>query len=34
MSLALAPAAIGVSENVQTGMPKNMVPDSGWFDSN
>ena len=25
--------AIGVSENVQAGIPKNMVPDPGWFDS-
>ena len=28
-----APApAITVNENKQAGMPKNMVPDSGWFD--
>jgi len=31
MSEALAPAAI--NENVQTIMPKNMVLDPGWFDS-
>jgi len=33
MSLAPAPVAVGVSENVQAGMPKNMVPDLRWFDS-
>jgi len=27
-----ATAAAAVSENVQTGLPKNMVPDPGWFD--
>jgi len=27
-----ATAAVAVSENVQTGLPKNMVPDPGWFD--
>ena len=32
MSVTPAPAAI--SENVQVGMPKNMVPDLGWFDGN
>jgi len=32
MSVASAPAAI--SENVQTGMLKNMVLDLGWFDGN
>jgi len=31
MSVAPAPAAI--SENVQVGIPKNMVLDPGWFDS-
>jgi len=30
-ALALAPA---VNENGQVGMPKNMVPDPGWFDNN
>jgi len=33
MSIAPAPAAATVSENVQAGLPKNMVPDPGWFDS-
>ena len=32
MSVALAPVAIADSENVQAGLPKNMVPDLGWFD--
>jgi len=32
MSVALAPVAIADSENVQAGLPKNMVPDPGWFD--
>jgi len=32
MSVAPVPAAI--SENVQAGIPKNMVPDPGWFDGN
>jgi len=27
-----ASAAIAISENVQVGLPKNMVPDPGWFD--
>jgi len=31
MSVAPAPAAI--SKNIQVGMPKNMVLDLGWFDS-
>jgi len=31
MSVVPAPAAI--SENVQIGVPKNMVPDPEWFDS-
>jgi len=34
MLSAPAPAAAGVSENVQAGMSKNMVPDPGWFDGN
>jgi len=33
ISSAPAPAAVGISENVQVGMPKNMVLDLGWFDS-
>jgi len=32
MSVAPAPAAVANSENVQAGLPKNMVPDPGWFD--
>jgi len=32
MSVAPAPAAVADSENVQAGLPKNMVPDPGWFD--
>ena len=32
MSSALAPVAEGISENIQAGMLKNMVPDLGWFD--
>ena len=32
MSVAPAPVAAAVSENVQAGLPKNMVPDPGWFD--
>jgi len=31
---ALAPTTTGVSENVYAGMPKNIVPDPGWFDGN
>ena len=27
-----ATAAAAVSENVQAGLPKSMVPDPGWFD--
>ena len=35
MSTALAPAlAPAVNENRQVGMPKDMVPDPGWFDGN
>ena len=33
ISVAPAPAAIANSENVQAVMPKNMVPDPGWFNS-
>ena len=29
---APAPAAVGISENIQAGMPKNIVPDPGWLD--
>ena len=32
MSVAPGPAAAAVSENIQTGLPKNMIPDPGWFD--
>ena len=31
MSTAPAPI-VTVNKNGQTGMPKNMVPDPGWFD--
>jgi len=31
MSVAPAPAAAAVSENIQAGLPKNMVLDPGWF---
>jgi len=34
ISSAPAPAAIATSENIQAGVPKNMVLDPGWFDSN
>ena len=33
MSTAPAPA-VTVNENGQTGMPKNIVPNLGWFDGN
>jgi len=32
MSVAPALVAVANSENVQAGMPKNMVLDPGWFD--
>ena len=32
MSVAPAPTAAAVSENIQAGLPKNMVLDPGWFD--
>ena len=32
MSVASAPVAVEVSENIQTGLPKNMVSDPEWFD--
>ena len=32
MSVALAPALAAISENIQIGMPKNIVPDLGQFD--
>jgi len=32
MSVAPTPAAVATSENVQAGLPKNIVPDPGWFD--
>ena len=34
ISVAPAPVAVANSENIQTGMPKNMVLDPGWFDGN
>jgi len=34
MSVAPATTAAAVSEHVQTGLTKNMVPDSGWFNGN
>ena len=33
ISTAPVPAAVGISKNIQAGMPKNIVPDLGWFDS-
>jgi len=33
MLSAPVPAAVAISENIQAGMPKNMVPDLEWFDS-
>ena len=32
MSIAPATTAAAVSENIQAGLPKNIVPDPGWFD--
>ena len=32
MSTAPAPMAIEIGGNILAGMPKNMVPDPGWFD--
>ena len=32
MSAAPATTAAAINENVQAGLPKNMVPDLGWFD--
>ena len=34
MSVAPAPMAIEIGKNVSAAMPKNMVTDPGWFDSN
>ena len=34
MSVASATMAAAVSENIQVGLPKNMVLDLGWFDGN
>jgi len=31
MSVAQATTAVAVSKNIQAGLPKNMVPDPGWF---
>ena len=33
MSVAPAPTAAAINENVQAGLPKNMVLDPGWFNS-
>ena len=33
MLSAPAPAPAVISENIQAGILKNMVPDPGWFDS-
>jgi len=33
MLVALALIVVTSQENVQAGLPKNMVPDPGWFDS-
>jgi len=32
MSVALEPMAVTSQENIQAGLPKNMVPDPEWFD--
>ena len=32
MSVAQVTTAAAVSKNVQAGLPKNMIPDLGWFD--
>jgi len=32
MSIAPATTAAVVSKNIQAGLPKNIVPDPGWFD--
>ena len=32
MSTAPVPMAVEIGGNVSAGMPKNMVPDPGWFD--
>jgi len=32
MSAAPAPAPAAIGENIQAGMPKNIVLDLGWFD--
>ena len=31
--MSVAPVPATISENIQAGIPKNMVPDPGWFDS-
>jgi len=31
MSVAPAPVAVANSENIQAGIPKNIVPDLEWF---
>jgi len=30
--MSSAPAAVRISKNVQAEMPKNIIPDPGWFD--
>ena len=32
MSVAPATTAAAANENIQAGLPKNIVPDPGWFD--
>jgi len=32
MSVAPAPIVVTSQENVQAGLPKNIIPDPGWFD--
>ena len=32
MSTAPVPMAVEIGRNVSAGVPKNMVPDPGWFD--
>ena len=32
MLVALAPETVVNNGNIQAGLPKNMIPDPGWFD--
>jgi len=32
IEISVAPAPAAISENIQVGMPKNMVLDPEWFD--